>query len=86
MKIRRNYENRKISALYKHFYYDIDAWELYDLIKDPNEIKNVYANPAYTDVVTDLKTEIKRLQNLYGDSNDLAQQFLQQDLERRKKK
>ena len=23
-----------------HFYYDIDVWELYDLEKDPNELKN----------------------------------------------
>lgn len=25
-----------------HFYYDIDAWELYDREKDPNELHNIY--------------------------------------------
>jgi len=83
---KRHYGVRTRQYKLIHFYYDIDAWELYDLKKDPNEINNVYENPAYTDVVTALKTEIKRLQDLYGDSNELTQQFLQQDLERRKKK
>ena len=83
---KRHYGVRTKQYKLLHFYYDIDAWELYDLKKDPNEINNVYENPAYTDVVTELKTEIKRLQDLYGDSNELTQQFLQQDLERRKKK
>ena len=83
---KRHYGVRTRQFKLIHFYYDIDAWELYDLKKDPNEINNVYENPAYTDVVTELKTEIKRLQDLYGDSNELTQQFLQQDLERRKKK
>jgi hypothetical protein len=69
-----------------HFYYDIDAWELYDLEKDPNEINNVYEDPSYADVITELKAEIKRLKELYGDSDEMAQQFLQEDLERRKKR
>jgi len=54
--------------------------------KDPNEINNVIDNPAYADVVTELKAEIERLQKLYGDSNKLTQQFLKEDQERRKQK
>ena len=34
-----------------HFYYDIDEWELYDLEKDPQEMKNIYGDPAYADVL-----------------------------------
>jgi arylsulfatase A-like enzyme len=68
-----------------HFYHDIDAWELYDLEKDPKELKNVYDNPNYASVVQELRTELKRLQAFYGDSDDLAQKFIQEDLERRKK-
>ena len=30
-------------------------WELYDLDKDPREMQNVYADPAYAAVVKDLK-------------------------------
>ena len=29
-----------------HFY-ELDEWELYDLEKDPNEMKNVYSDPLY---------------------------------------
>jgi arylsulfatase A-like enzyme len=83
---KRHYGVRTNQFKLMHFYYDIDAWELYNLEKDPNEINNIYEDPAYIEVVTELKTEIKRLQGLYGDSNELAQQFLQQDLERRKKR
>jgi arylsulfatase A-like enzyme len=83
---KRHYGVRTQQYKLMHFYYDIDAWELYDLEKDPNEINNVYDDSAYADVVTELKAEIKRLQELYGDSEELAQKFLQQDLERRKKK
>lgn len=52
-----------------HFYGDIDAWELYDLKKDPNELSNVYENPVYADIVSQLKVELKRLQEKYGDTN-----------------
>jgi len=69
-----------------HFYHDIDAWELYDLEKDPKELKNVYDNSNYASVVQELRTELKRLQAFYGDSDDLAQKFIQEDLERRKKR
>ena len=69
-----------------HFYHDIDAWELYDLEKDPRELNNVYDNPAYANVVQQMKAELKRLQELYGDSDELAQKLLQEDIERRKKR
>jgi len=69
-----------------HFYHDIDAWELYDLEKDPQELNNVYDNPAYSNIVKEMKVELKRLQDLYGDSDELAQKLLQEDIERRKKR
>ncbi len=37
-------------------------WELFDLRKDPLEINNVYADPAYADVIGGLKDEMHRLQ------------------------
>jgi arylsulfatase A-like enzyme len=36
------------------------AWELYDLEKDPHEVNNVYNDPAYTEVVRELKDELAR--------------------------
>ncbi len=51
-----------------HFYQE-NNWELFDLEKDPNEIKNLYDDPAYTNIVKDLKKELKSLQQMYGDTN-----------------
>ncbi len=37
------------------------AWELYDLKNDPAEIHNRYNDPAYKEVVAELKTQLKQL-------------------------
>jgi len=66
---------------YKLIYYYSDAlnqpgtidesyepeWELFDLEKDPCELNNVYSNPAYADIIKELKTELHRLQRKVGD-------------------
>ena len=54
-----------------HFYHDIDAWELYDLEKDPHELRNVFGDPSYAAVRHSLEAELARLQTLYQDSDDL---------------
>jgi len=43
-------------------------WELFDLKKDPREMKNVYGDPAYAKVQRQLTTELERLRMQYGDS------------------
>jgi len=67
-----------ISKTYKlvHFYYDVDEWELYDRIKDPSELNNVYEDPAYASIVTQLKLELKDLRIKYQDSEVLDQKFI----------
>ncbi|WP_251033199.1 sulfatase/phosphatase domain-containing protein [Bacillus sp. ISL-7] len=35
---------------------------MFDLKNDPYEIKNLYTNPEYSNIVTLLKAEMKRLQ------------------------
>ncbi|MCY3772512.1 MAG: sulfatase [Gemmatimonadetes bacterium] len=42
-------------------------WELFDLEKDPCELNSVYGDPEYEEVVTQLKAELKRLQERVGD-------------------
>lgn len=42
-------------------------WELFDLEKDPQEMNSVYADPAYQDVVAELKAELHRIQDEVGD-------------------
>jgi hypothetical protein len=59
------------------YYYDIDARELYDLQKDANEVNNVVNNPAYAEVVKQLKAELNRLRKQYGDSDELTKKLLQ---------
>jgi arylsulfatase A-like enzyme len=62
-----------------HFYYDIDAWELYDLEKDPRELRNVYDDPAYAGVRRGLHAELARLQAFYRDSDASARRFVETD-------
>jgi len=84
--VKRHYGVRTHRYKLIHFYYDVDLWELYDLEKDPNELNNVYSDPAYADIVKQLKAELTRLRKLYGDSNELAQKFLKESLERQRKR
>ncbi len=59
-----------------HYYYDIDEWELYDFKNDPEEMRNSYNDPAYTEVKEDLHKRLKKLMDKYGDSEELAKSFL----------
>jgi len=66
---------------YKLIYYYADAlgqtgaidesyepeWELFDLEQDPYELKNVVDDPAYAELVLELKAEMHRLQAEVGD-------------------
>jgi arylsulfatase A-like enzyme len=60
-----------------HFYYDVDEWELYDRQKDPNEMKNVFNDPAYADEAEELKTKLIELRAEYKDSEELDQYFIE---------
>lgn len=42
-------------------------WELFDLARDPYELNNVYSNPDYATIVTELTDELHRLQVHVGD-------------------
>jgi arylsulfatase A-like enzyme len=48
-------------------------WELFDLEKDPRELKSVYGDPSYAPVVKQLKEELARLQKRYKDQPWTAQ-------------
>ena len=58
---------------YKLIYFNkIDQWELYDLEKDRSEMKNVHADPAYAQVVKELKAELYRLKDELKDRDQFA--------------
>ena len=42
-------------------YYETDQWELFDRQKDPRQLRSVYADSAYADVVRDPKAELVQL-------------------------
>lgn len=41
------------------FYKRVNSWELYDLSKDPSEMKNVYTDPGYRSVLKKMKKTLK---------------------------
>ncbi|GAA4810826.1 sulfatase [Litoribaculum gwangyangense] len=67
-----------VTKAYKlvHFYYDVDEWELYDRKKDPQEMKNVYEDPAYASVVANLHKKLNELRLKYKDSPELDKKFI----------
>lgn len=69
-----------------HFYYDIDEWEMYDLEKDPMEMRNIYDDPAYADVQEEMHKRLEELRTYYGDSDENNQKYLEEYLEARKPK
>ena len=68
-----------------HFYYDIDEWEMYDLEKDPHEMKNIYNDPSYAEVQKDLHNQLDQLRKQYGDSDSLSKKFIDEYNEKVKK-
>ena len=46
------------------------GWELYDLQQDPQETHNVYGDPEYSDIVSQMKTRLLELKQEYGDNDE----------------
>ncbi|MBK6931580.1 MAG: sulfatase [Saprospirales bacterium] len=65
--VKRHYGLRTKRYKLLHFYFDIDAWELYDLEKDPQELRNVYDDPAYFNIRFSLTRRLRQLQEYYGE-------------------
>ncbi|SHE81718.1 Arylsulfatase A [Mariniphaga anaerophila] len=65
--VKRHYGIRTERYKLIHFYNDVDEWELYDMLEDPQEMTNIYNDPKYKDVVKELKKELAEQQKLYTD-------------------
>jgi arylsulfatase A-like enzyme len=67
-----------ITEQYKlvRYYHDIDEWELYDRVADPLELRNFYNEPEYESVKEELKDELNRLMEKYGDSYEQAKSLI----------
>ena len=79
----RYYEYPAVHMVHKHygvrtqrhkliFFHELGEWELFDLQKDPREMKSVYGDPAYAEVAEDLKAELNRLRGLYRDDDTVG--------------
>ena len=64
-----NSENDHFTLAY---YPTTKEWELFDLNKDPQQLRSVYADPAYATTVTELKAELARLRAQYGATEEFA--------------
>lgn len=43
-----------------------DEWQLFDLVKDPHELRSVHADPAYAEVFAEMKTRYQELRGRYN--------------------
>ena len=74
--VRRHYGVATKEYKLIHFYCDIDQWELYDRINDPNELHNLYHDPKYADVVEMMTAKLKEVRAKYKDSPENDQRFI----------
>ena len=63
----RHYGIRTKRYSLMHFYNDINAWELYDLKKDPDQMHNIYGKPGTENLTKNLKKQLLQLQVQYDD-------------------
>ena len=63
-----------------HYYYDMDEWELFDLVEDKNEMHNLYGKTGYEEITATLKQKIKALQVQYKDDMSLDEMRLMTDM------
>jgi arylsulfatase A-like enzyme len=54
------------------YFWKKDQWELYDLVKDPQEMHNLYGQPGVAKLTATLKAELARLKRAAKDDDQLA--------------
>ncbi len=67
--VRRHYGVRTTRHKLIH-YYEIDEWELFDLERDPREMRSVFTDPEYADVVAQLTERLGQLRDQYAVPED----------------
>ncbi|MEM8946677.1 MAG: sulfatase [Planctomycetota bacterium] len=67
----RHYGIRTTRYKLMHFYH-FDEWEMYDLENDPDELKNLYNDPAQAELIDDLKQQLVELQEFYDDDSNTS--------------
>src|SRR6185503_466696 len=55
------------------YFWKKDQWELFDLVRDPFELHNLYGQPGHDEITVQLKRELGRLKQSLGDTDQLAE-------------
>jgi arylsulfatase A-like enzyme len=58
------------------YFWKKDQWELFDLTHDPYELHNLYGEPGQDTLTATLKTELYRLKQALGDTDQFANEQL----------
>jgi hypothetical protein len=58
------------------YFWKKDQWELFDLVRDPAELHNLYGQPGQEDLTRTLKAELQRLKGALHDEDQLANEQL----------
>ena len=53
-------------------FYQFDEWEFYDLKKDPDELQNLYGQPAQAKSIKRMKAQLEKLRKRYEDDSDVS--------------
>lgn len=67
--VKRHYGIRTQDFKLIHFYNDIDEWEMYDMKNDPDELDNVFGDPAYAEKQEELLRLLREVQSECGDTD-----------------
>lgn len=62
-------------------YWKKGAWELYDLVADPQEQRNLAGDPGSAAVLASMKVELERLRKQYGDDDRFANELPKDDVD-----
>ena len=62
--VKKHYGIRTKRYKLMHFYDDIDTWEFYDLVNDPQEQKNAINDVSYTSIIAKRRTLL--IENVLG--------------------
>ena len=67
-----------VTKTYKliHYYFDQDYWELIDRENDPQELHNMYNDPAYAAIQKKLHQQLEDIREKYGDSESVSQRYI----------
>jgi arylsulfatase A-like enzyme len=58
------------------YFWKKDQWELFDLVRDPNELHNLYGQPGQEKLTQSLKAELQRLKAQMKDEDQFANEQL----------